>query len=292
MFKTEISIIIPVYRVKEYLEECLKSVLAQDFELPFNILLIETGSDDGSDEICQRYESMYPGKVYWFHYEINQGISYARNLGILHANGKYISFVDGDDLLEPDYLTGLYSSLKKDNELQIIFGGYHFLSDGTKKKAKYPSFEGRGRDALIRFLGHAEYYRGYCWGGLFSRNFLLQNHLMFDCDMRLYEDMLFLYKTLFCAYKVNFNKDGGYLYRQHSSSTMKTNKDWLGYHLKCLERFKMYSHQDEKLQSLLSKPSKAIRKQLKLDCRVSNDIYSKTEKQLYSETLKKFKRNA
>ncbi len=290
MFKTEISVIIPVYRVKEYLSECIESALMQDFQLPYNIILVETGSDDGSDEICKSYEMKYPGKVYHFHYEKNCGISFARNLGLLHANGKYVTFLDGDDFLKQDFLSKLYSDIEKDPELQICFSGYDFFyQDGTMKKARCPSFEGNGKKALKLFYKSYDFYRGYCWGGLFKRDFLLLNHLHFDCDMKLYEDMLFMYESLYSAYKVHFDDSEMYLYRQHDGSTMKMNRDWLGYHKRCLCVFRSFLKSDDSSVRYFSKPSKALKKQLKLDCQVSCPD-RRSARKTYGKTLRELKR--
>jgi glycosyltransferase involved in cell wall biosynthesis len=290
MFKTEISVIIPVFRIRNYLRPCIESVLMQDFDLPFNIMLIETGSDDGSDAICHEYEMKYPGKVYHFHYDKNVGISFARNLGILHANGKYIAFVDGDDVLKKGFLSRLYHQMENDTDLQVIFGGYDFLyDDGMTKKARSPIFYGNGKRALRTFYKSYAFYRGYCWGGLFKRDFLLLNHLCFDCEMKLYEDMLFLYEALYLANKVSFNDESLYLYRKHDGSTMAIHHDWLDYHLKCLKKFQSFLKSDKASIRYFSKPTKALKRQLKLDCWASS-MQGTNPKKLYRQTIRKFKR--
>lgn len=290
MFKTEISIIIPVYRLKNYLAKCLDSILAQDFTLPFNVILVETNSDDGSDIICQEYEKKHVGKIYHFHYDSYYGISVARNLGLLHANGTYVSFVDGDDELQPYFLSNLYEQIKRDSNLQVVYGGYQLLfEDGQKKNVKSPSFIGDGKKALKRFYKSFDFYRGYCWGGLLKREFLLLNHLSFDSEMKLYEDMLFMYQTLYDASYVYYCDTPLYLYRQHSSSTMRTNKNWLSYHLKCLTKFKSYIHLNKNLSSYFSKVSPALKKQLKLDCSASNSSYSLSTRKLYKKAVRYLK---
>ncbi len=288
MHKTVLSIVIPVYRVKDYLEECIQSVLQQDFSEPFRIILLETGSDDGSDEICRIYQERYPDKIDWFHYDENKGISFARNLGILHSMGEYVSFVDGDDILKPCFLSSLYKKAKEDESLQIVFSGYEFLrSSGEVKKAKNVHFDGRGKDALLSFYRRCDFYRGYCWGGIFKREFLLQNHLFFDCDMKMYEDMLFLYRALYEANHVLFMAKPNYSYRQHASSTMASSKDWLHPHLLCLEKFHAFlSLQNPEFLKKMT-VSRALKKQIRLDCRKS--CPKTTYKKTYKSTMKKLK---
>ncbi len=288
MYKTVLSIIIPVYRVKDYLEECIKSILQQNFSEPFRILLLETGSDDGSDEICRIYQEKYPERIDWFHYDENKGISFARNLGIFHAIGDYVCFMDADDLVKPDFLSTLYKKAKEDDSLQIIFSGYEYLLEsGEVKKAKNVHFDGRGKDALLSFYRTCDFYRGYCWGGIFKREFLLQNHLFFDCDMKMYEDMLFLYHALYAANHVLFMTKPNYSYRQHASSTMASNKDWLHPHLLCLEKFRAFLSKKDMEFLRKMKISRALKKQILLDCKKSclKDSYKKT----YKSTVKKLK---
>ena len=97
----DVSVIIPVYKTKKYLEKCVLSVLDGGLE-NIEILLIDDGSPDSSgalcDALCEKYE-----KVSTFHKE-NGGLSSARNLGIDKAKGKYLCFVDSDDYLEKNSL--------------------------------------------------------------------------------------------------------------------------------------------------------------------------------------------
>ncbi|MGN0335851.1 MAG: glycosyltransferase family 2 protein [Lachnospiraceae bacterium] len=103
-----ISVIIPVYKVENYLERCVQSVLAQTYENT-EILLIDDGSPDRCPKMCDDYAGRYE-KIRVFHQE-NRGLSGARNTGIRHAKGEYLAFVDSDDLLSPYYLESLYHAL-------------------------------------------------------------------------------------------------------------------------------------------------------------------------------------
>lgn len=95
-----VSVIIPVYNTEKYLRECIDSVLAQTFD-DFELLLINDGSTDSSGEICDEYAKK-DRRIKVFHQE-NKGPANARNIGILKANGSYITFVDADDYLKKDY---------------------------------------------------------------------------------------------------------------------------------------------------------------------------------------------
>jgi len=104
MNKDLISIIIPVYNSADYLERCLDSVLSQTEE-NFEIILIENGSQDRSEEICRKYAEK-DARIRFMCMD-NQGISAARNRGIKEASGSMVSFVDSDDFIENDYCEGL-----------------------------------------------------------------------------------------------------------------------------------------------------------------------------------------
>lgn len=104
-----ISIIVPVYQVKEYLDECVESLLAQTYT-NLELLLVDDGSTDGSGEICDRY-AVKDDRVRVVHQE-NQGPSAARNAGLDCAKGKYVAFVDSDDIVLPDFIEVLYELMR------------------------------------------------------------------------------------------------------------------------------------------------------------------------------------
>lgn len=101
-----ISVIVPIYNVENYLRMCLDSIQNQTYK-NFECLLINDGSPDNSAEICREYVAK-DSRFRYFEKE-NGGVSSARNLGIERSEGVYITFVDSDDWVEPDYLEVLYS---------------------------------------------------------------------------------------------------------------------------------------------------------------------------------------
>ena len=111
MERIMISVIVPIYNTKPYLQECLDSILAQDIKVPYEVLLIDDGSTDGGAEICDAYAAK-DERVRVFHQE-NQGLSAARNTGIDAARGRYYAFVDSDDVVLPAYLRTLYEACEK-----------------------------------------------------------------------------------------------------------------------------------------------------------------------------------
>lgn len=104
----EISVVVPIYNVCSYLQKCVESVLAQSFD-NFELLLIDDGSTDGSGELADTL-AVDDARVKVFH-KTNGGLSDARNYGVKHAAGKYVTFIDSDDWIEGSYLEYLYSLL-------------------------------------------------------------------------------------------------------------------------------------------------------------------------------------
>lgn len=105
-----ISVIVPVYNVEEYLPTCIESILNQTYE-DLEILLIDDGSTDNSGKICDEYAKR-DNRCIVIH-QLNKGLSGARNTGLDHATGEYISFIDGDDYIHPQMLEILYEALHK-----------------------------------------------------------------------------------------------------------------------------------------------------------------------------------
>ena len=103
-----ISIIVPVYNKKEYIKSCIDSLLKQTYK-NIEIILVNDGSTDGSNIICDEY-SGYCNIVQIYH-KNNAGVSSARNFGIVKAKGEYICFIDADDIVANNYVERLYEEL-------------------------------------------------------------------------------------------------------------------------------------------------------------------------------------
>lgn len=121
-YKYKFSFVMPVYNVENYLAETIESVLAQtmDFEENVEIILINDGSPDNSEEVCLRYQQQFPENIKYIKQK-NQGVSAARNRGIEEARGKYITFLDSDDKLSPDTLQEVYDFFEQNyNEIDFV----------------------------------------------------------------------------------------------------------------------------------------------------------------------------
>ncbi len=144
----KISVILPCYNAGAYLSACLDSLLAQSMR-NFEVIFVDDGSRDDSLALARRYAER-DARIHVFSQE-NQGVSAARNLGLAHARGEWITFVDGDDLLPPDAFETLLSGAAEDVDMVVC---PHETFDETGRSGRKPDgIAGRPRikDARRRF---------------------------------------------------------------------------------------------------------------------------------------------
>ena len=120
-----ISVIVPIWNTEQYLDTCVKSISGQSYK-NLEILLVDDGSKDKSPEICDQWAEK-DDRIRVFHRD-NKGVSRARNIGLDHATGEYISFVDSDDYLDPDYYETMYTLLR-DNQADMSMCKWRVLDD-------------------------------------------------------------------------------------------------------------------------------------------------------------------
>ena len=199
----KISVIIPVYNVESYLEECVDSVLAQTYKA-FEILLIDDGSTDSSGDICDRYASEN-ASVRVIHKE-NGGLSSARNCGLDNASGDCVLFLDSDDYLVETALEDAICIIEKEKCDFVFFDALSFndkdrdygIKQNYIRKNDYNLAD--GLSILVQQLKNKEYHSQVCLM-LFLREFLEINNLRFY-DGILYEDMLFTFQAYCISKKV------------------------------------------------------------------------------------------
>lgn len=125
--KLKLSIVVPIYKVEQYLSKCVDSLLNQDLSSEeYEIILVDDGSPDQCGDICEKYAANYT-HVKVVHRE-NGGLSAARNSGIAHAQGRFVQFVDSDDYLEPNVLRPLIEKMEAD-DLDILRFNYQNVNE-------------------------------------------------------------------------------------------------------------------------------------------------------------------
>ena len=214
-----VSIIVPVYNVKEYLERCVHSILDQSYPY-LEIILVDDGSTDGSSELC---DSLQPSdeRIFVVHKE-NGGLSSARNTGLESVRGDYIAYVDSDDFIGTDHIFNLITAILGE-EADIAITGLTALPDGSgisSPPKKQPSeFQLLTPvDAICTALStpHPPFAE-YACGKLFSAS--LAPYLIFPQDKH-FEDQFVMYKVLYAAKKVIYENANDYYYTIERTSSI------------------------------------------------------------------------
>lgn len=221
-----ISIIVPVYKVEPYLRECIDSILAQTYR-DFELILVDDGSPDRCGAICDEYAAQ-DSRIRVVHQE-NGGLSAARNTGLEIAAGDYITFVDSDDVVHPEYLSFLFEILCKTGaDISIC----RFLRYSGETPAAEPceiaiSAVMTGRESCYALYGDEAVVYTTAWGKLYRRK--LFEGVRYPVG-RIHEDEATTYKLLYQANKVAVLENELYLYRQNLDSIMNTRFSEKRYH--------------------------------------------------------------
>ncbi|MCD7737828.1 MAG: glycosyltransferase [Lachnospiraceae bacterium] len=224
----KISLIIPVYKVEKYLDECVKSALAQNWT-NLEILLVDDGSPDRCPAICDYYAAEYEN-VRVIHQK-NQGVAAARNAGLAAAEGKWVAFADGDDALDgPDALR-LLAQRAGETRADITVGSFRRLRetanepDSQEKNWEISETnhhhlkEGSYTSTVdFRFKGFYMYgHLAYNWGKLYRRDFLLKNGL-WSPVFPFTQDKAHNIECCACEPVYSFVDESVYLYRENEES--------------------------------------------------------------------------
>ena len=213
--KALISIIVPIYNVEKYLRQCLDSIQDQTYQ-NFECLLINDGSSDNSADICREYVS----KDSRFRYieKENGGVSSARNLGIEHSKGEYITFIDSDDWVDSDYLEVLYTALIDENaDISVsTYKRFHMADNCWYVHSFQRGYEKRvftNQELIDEFidLDTFDYSYRYVCGKLVRK--CLLDKIAFNEMTTLGEDMEFWLKLYLISNKVVFVNRDSYIYR-------------------------------------------------------------------------------
>jgi len=229
----KITIIMPVYNAKNYLTETIESVLNQSF-IEFELIAINDGSTDNSLEILKSY-SKIDKRIIVLEQE-NRGVSKTRNRGINLAKGKYISFLDADDLLEKDFLKTLYKLLEKGKTDIAITGYSPFYNKPKTKVLKYTNrnlvFNNSNKDNWFSDLLDCGLGINI-WNKLYKKEMLDKFKIRFDEELSYGEDIFFCWKAILAANSISFDNFSRYYYRLSSSSAS------MKYHSDLYEKYKV-----------------------------------------------------
>lgn len=226
-----ISIIVPVYKVEQFLHRCVDSILKQTYT-DFDLILVDDGSPDSCGAICDAY-ARKDSRIHVLHQE-NGGLSAARNAGIdwafANSTGKWLAFVDSDDWVHPDYLRQLYTTAEE-TRCKISVCGFFRTTEEDFPEAQ---------DFSIQCMTADDYYCGemhegltaVAWNKLYHKSLFQQ--LRYPVG-KLHEDEFTTYRAIYEAGKIGVTPARLYAYYQNPAGIMRS--DWNPRRMHMLEAF-------------------------------------------------------
>ena len=197
----------PVYNGVRYLADAVQAISCQDYS-NIEFIAVDDGSSDGSYDLLKELTKDLNAKVIA---KTNGGISSARNRGLDEASGKYIVFMDQDDLIPADYISGLVNAIES-LKADIVIGGTRQTADGVHYKSRDLNPSGP----------YAIYRNTAPWGRIYLRSLIEDNHIRF-MDTRVSEDFYFNYVALTHGRKVAAIKQSGYVWKIDPKSESHSN---------------------------------------------------------------------
>ena len=221
-----VSIIIPVYKVEQYLKACVDSVLAQTYQ-DIQVILVDDGSPDTCGAICDAYAAQ-DSRVISVHKQ-NGGVSSARNVGLSYASGEYLTFCDSDDLYAPDWIEHLVTAARAYEADVVIGNHFRFYEDGRPEErmshktgmTELSSAADKGMYIFRQLLTPDHGWE--IWTRLFRTEIVGRENIRF-CETcgNFAEDLGFTLTYMLFAQRVVSVEQAGYRYRIRSGSMMTT----------------------------------------------------------------------
>lgn len=227
----KVSIIVPVYNVQDFIANCLDSLIRQDYN-PLEIILVDDGSTDGSLKICEDFADK-DSRIKIVHQE-NAGAGAARNCGIDCATGDYITFVDGDDYIENNYVSALVEQKKKfSSDIAATFNkefdekNYYVLLDPAPGDKKYDGVYSPSEWLRTFFPTQNSEYN--CpWMKLYDRK--LFKNIRYPEHHSIIEDAFTTWRLILSANRISFENILTYNYRKSRSGSLTDKEGSNGYH--------------------------------------------------------------
>jgi glycosyltransferase involved in cell wall biosynthesis len=225
----EISLIVPVYNVEEYVIRCVDSVMAQTYP-PLECIVVDDGSTDRSMALLHRHLESYAGPIAFrvFQHDCNRGLSEARNTGMAAARGRYLFFLDSDDELPPAALENLVEWTRKYPDIEMVVGNMRTLPPPLVETdipyligKHFPEYSEDNDWMQRRFYRHRHPIPVNAWAKLVKRSFLIDNDLIFRPGI-IYEDALWMFFVLKKLHSIGFCEKDVYLRRIRAGSIMQS----------------------------------------------------------------------
>ena len=222
-YKYKISVVIPVYNVEKYLEDTIESVINQSIGFEnIQMILVNDGSPDNSEEICLRYKDKYPDNILYIKKE-NGGVSSARNEGIKHIEGKYVNFLDSDDKQGLHAYEKAYNILENDNSVDVCVFRMRYFEKTTEYHYLDWKFKGPDRVVDLSKEPNNPFFHITC---AILRSEVARK-VKFDTNIKLGEDFKYLAECVMQKSKVGLISSETFYYRRRmdESSAVQTSRN-------------------------------------------------------------------
>ncbi len=208
----KLSIIVPVYNTGNYLKKCLNSLVNQTLD-DIEIIIVNDGSTDNSEEIIKKYELDYKDKIVFINKK-NGGQGSARNIGVKRATGDYIGFVDSDDFVDKNMFKDMYEeAIKKGSDIVICgISNYYEKNKLTSEVHLNLQRDTSVKEAFIKSVPSVV-------NKIYKRNLIISNEILFDENIW-YEDFPYSMQLIVNANKINYIDKCYYYYFHRLRSTM------------------------------------------------------------------------
>lgn len=218
-----VSIIIPVYKVEQYIVRCLESIVVQETDdVIIECILVDDCSTDNSVNIAKQYIDAYKGSISFkiLQHDTNRGPSAARNTGIIAAKGDYLFFLDSDDQLDPNCIAIMLNCLKKYPEVDMVDANHHFIKDdGIYPGIMKEELISGQKEILDRaYMGKVSMCST---NKLMKREIIVGNNLFFVEGM-FYEDLEWINRYFHVIRSLLLIPDVTYIYEYNPSSITNT----------------------------------------------------------------------
>lgn len=244
-----VSVIVPVYNVEQYLEQCIKSIVNQTYH-NLEIILVNDGSTDGSGTICEQYRKK-DHRIQVIHQE-NRGLSGARNAGMDVFSGEYIMFIDSDDFVDHEIVEVMLREALE-NKLDIVLCGTVLCDQsGNKMSSSAIARSEIYTEDLFHPFFRSDYYSVSAWGKLYHRDMVKG---IYFPDRKYHEDMFVAHRFLSRAKRVMIMDKAYYWYRQVQGSI--THRSFQIKHLDAIEACVERSNFIKEIESKWSDESNA-----------------------------------
>lgn len=213
----KISVIVPVYNVEQYVEKCLRSLIAQTYE-KWEAFVVIDGATDNSLEICKKIAD--EDSRFCILTKGNGGLASARNYALPYIAGDYVAFVDSDDYLEPDYLYNLTLNMIKNNADISMCGYVLEEEDGTQLNNIEKKSRSYSREDIIKemYVPLNKSWGSFVWNKLYSVQIIKEHNLSFNEELKVFEDILFNYQYLKWVKTGYFTAEPYYHYLKRETS--------------------------------------------------------------------------